>query len=71
MPMTIQELYDKSKELGIEKDEVKEAIQFIELHEMDEERPNALCGYCNVRGSKECTFPDRSKLWMPACLTFK
>ena len=68
--MKVIELYERSVELGIESEEVNEALDFVGLHTLINGRKTAMCGYCANRLSDVCPWPDQCRLTYPACNEF-
>lgn len=68
--MNVIELYKVSVELGVEKEDIMEALAFINLHNEGSGRKKALCGYCVNRLNKDCPWPNQCKLTYPACNSF-
>lgn len=68
--MNVIELYETAISLGVEKEDVNEALAFINLHDESGVRKSALCGYCVNRLNKDCPWPNQCKLSSPACNNF-
>lgn len=67
--MNVIELYETAISIGIEKEDVNEALAFVNLHN-ESVRKSALCGYCVNRLNKDCPWPNLFKLTYPACNDF-
>lgn len=68
--MKVIELYERSVELGIEEEDLNDALSFINFHTLTNGRKTAMCGYCSNRLNEECPWPDQCKLTNPACNDF-
>lgn len=58
---------------NMEQDEVSEIVKFftssIEPYGKNDRNP-AVCGFCSLRGTNHCPYPDKSNPSMQACLDF-
>lgn len=68
--MKVIELYERSIKFGIESEDVNEALAFVSLHDENNGRKKALCGYCANRLSDACPWPEKCRLTYPACNEF-
>lgn len=68
--MKVIELYEKSVELGIEEEDLNEALSFISFHTITKGRKTAMCGYCANRLNEGCPWPDICRITNPACNDF-
>lgn len=68
--MKVIELYERSVELGIEEEELNEALAFVRFDKLTDGRKTAMCGYCANRLTERCPWPDQCKLANPACNDF-
>lgn len=70
--MNVTELFEKSKLLGFENDEIDEVLEFLRFYDGQIGiRRAGVCGLCKERKTEQCPWPNQSNLQQPCCLTFK
>lgn len=68
--MNVIDFYNAAKECNLLDESVADALHFVELFSYAK-RKRGMCGYCNLRKTKDCPYPDDCKPAHPCCLSFK